>query len=137
MCKNRVELIFKPDIVNKPLTYNLIKIYDIKINIFQAKIYPEEEGHLIVDLMADTPEILDRGIAYLEKEGVEVKLLEKSIIFNKERCINCGACTGVCKSGALTMDNDTWELVINQDKCLFCEMCISACFVKALSMEIG
>ncbi len=137
MYKKRVELVFRPDIVNKPITYNLIKIYDIEINIFQARIFPEEEGHLIVDLKGKTKEIVDKGIDYLQKEGVIIRLLEKSIIFNAEKCINCGACTGVCKTGALTMDQETWELIVDHDKCLLCEMCLSACSIKALSMEIG
>jgi ferredoxin len=137
MYKKRVELVFSPGIVNKPLTYDLIKTYDIEINILQAKIFPEEEGLLIVDLTGKSKEMVDKGIAYLEEEGVNVKLLEKSIIFNEEKCINCGACTGVCKTGALTMDRETWELIVDQDKCLLCQMCLSACSVKALSMEIG
>jgi len=136
MSKKRVEMVFNPDIVKNPITYNLIKIYDIEINIYLAKIFPEEEGHLIVDLKADSVEVLDQGISYLEEEGVEVRLLEKSIIFDEEKCINCGACTGVCKTGALTMDTRKWELIVDQEKCIFCEMCISACFVNALSMEI-
>lgn len=137
MFKKRLSLKFSPEIVDKPITYQLLKNYKIVFNIIQARISPEEEGHLIIDFKSLEEDDINKVIDYLQSEGVEVKILEKSIIYNEERCINCGACTGVCKSGALSMDSGTYKLIVDNDKCLFCEMCLSACFVQALSLENG
>ncbi len=133
--KKRVLLTYSPAIVDKPITYDLIKKYDIVINILQAKIFPEEEGQLIIELEHKEEARLLEGIEYLEDVGVKVKILEKSIIFDRELCIDCGVCTGICKSGALTMDPKNWELEVNDSKCVLCEMCIIVCPVKALSLE--
>jgi L-aspartate semialdehyde sulfurtransferase ferredoxin len=135
MYKKRVKLTFHPGIVSKPLSYYLIKRFDIVINILQARIFPQEEGHLIVELLNDDEQHLINGIQYLRDEGVDVRILDETILFDQERCINCGACTGVCKTGALSMDQKTWELVVDQEKCLLCEMCIPVCPVNALSLD--
>lgn len=136
MCKKRLELVFGPEIVGKAITYNLIKKYDVIINVFQARILPDEEGYMVVDIKAKNEESIKKSVEYLQSEGVTVDFLEKSISYNQDRCINCGACTGVCRSGALLMDQESWELIVDQDKCLLCEMCLSACSMKALSLEI-
>lgn len=135
MYKKRVILNFSPEITDKPITYSLIKKYDVIVNILQAKIFPEEEGQLILELQNERKTHLEDGIQYLKNEGVKVRILDESIKCDDEKCINCGACTGVCKTGALTMDPETWELVVDQDKCLICEMCVSVCPVKALTLD--
>lgn len=135
MHRKRVMLIFHGGIVGKPIAYQLIKRYDIVINILQARIFPEEDGQLIIEMInEDEKQIID-GINYLEEEGVIVRELSETILFDENSCINCGVCTGVCKTGALTMAQKTWELVVDQEKCLLCEMCIPTCPVNALSME--
>lgn len=136
MYKKRLMLNFKAEIVDKPITYDLIKKYDLIINILQAKVFPEEEGQLIVEIQNDKEEHLLEGIKYLEDEGVEVYIIEETIKHDKKNCVDCGSCTAVCKSGALTMDQNTWELKLNQEKCFLCEMCIAVCPVKALSMGV-
>ncbi|MFW6034702.1 MAG: NIL domain-containing protein [Halothermotrichaceae bacterium] len=137
MVKKRLKLSFKSDIVSKPITYNLIKHYDTVINILQARIFPDEEGQLILDIKSESEDNIKRSIKYLQDEGVVVNVVEKTIVFDDDKCINCGACTGVCKAGALTLDKKTWELKVNQEKCVLCEMCLSACSVNAISLKIG
>ncbi len=135
MYKCRVLLTFHAGTVNLPLTYNLIKRFDIVVNILQAKVYPDEEGQLIVEMQNEQSEHIQEGIRYLESEGVTVQRLDEALRFDSDLCFHCGACTGVCKGGALTMAPDTWELVVAQEKCLFCGLCIDVCPVKALSLE--
>ncbi|MCG8512736.1 MAG: 4Fe-4S binding protein [Halanaerobiales bacterium] len=137
MIARRIELIFKPQAVSKPITYYLVKKFELIPNILQARIFPEEEGQLIMDLKGETEQELQAGIKYLAEEGVEVRVLARSIIHNREKCTDCGACTGVCKTGALTLNRENWELVLADHKCLFCEMCLDACPFQALSLETG
>ena len=137
MTKKRVQLVYYPKNVSKPIIYNLINHYDIVINIIQARILPDEEGKLIMDMEADDENYIDGGLNYLVGEGVDVKVLEKSIVYNEDDCIYCGACTGLCKTGALTMNKDTWKLNVDHEKCLLCGMCVEACSVNALSLEVN
>ena len=135
MYKKRILLNFPPHITDQPITCQLIRKYDVIVNILQAKIFPEEEGQLILELQNENEEDLKEGIDFLKENGVKVTVLEETINLNQESCINCGACTGVCKPGALTLNKNTWELEVDQDKCLLCEMCISVCPINALRLD--
>ena len=42
MTKKKIKLYFQPDKVNEPITYHLVKEYDIKFNILRAVV--EEKG---------------------------------------------------------------------------------------------
>ncbi|MFW5986277.1 MAG: NIL domain-containing protein [Halanaerobiales bacterium] len=137
MFKKRIQLVYHPDNVSKPIIYELVKHFDIVINIIQARILPDEEGKLIMDIEAQDRKYIDRGLEYLKDEGVDIRILEKSIIYEEGDCIYCGACTGLCKAGALTMDKETWKLNVEHEKCLLCGMCVSACAVNALSLEVN
>jgi len=132
--KERLMLKFPAKIVNKPLTYNLIKEYDLTINILQAKISPQEEGKLVVEIENGTEDKLKEGVAFLKNEGVEVVTLTESIIFNNNKCMECGVCTGVCKAGALTLNKDR-ELNIIQEKCILCGLCVDVCPVNVLELR--
>ena len=135
MYKKRILLNFPPHITDQPITSQLIRNYNVIVNILQAKIFPEEEGQLILELQNENEEDLKEGIDFLKENGVKVTVLEETINLNQESCINCGACTGVCKPGALTLNKNTWDLEVDQDKCLLCEMCISVCPVNALRLD--
>lgn len=135
MIRRRAILTFSPQTVKKPITYLLIKRFDIIVNILQARVFPAEEGLLIIEMQNEDLHHILEGVAYLESEGVGVRLIERSINCDRDRCTDCGACTGVCKAGALTLDHSSWELLVDQEKCLLCEMCISACPVRALRLE--
>ncbi len=132
--KKRLMLKFSAKIVNKPLTYNLIKEYDLTINILQAQISPQEEGKLIIEIKNEREDKLNEGVEFLKNEGVEVVTLTESIIFNNNKCIECGVCTGVCKAGALTLNNER-ELKIIQEKCVLCGLCVDVCPVNALELR--
>ncbi len=117
---------FPPQSGDKPLSYVLVKDYDIRINILKAEVMPGKRGNLLLEMEA-TQRNIDKGIAYLEKHHVECLPLDKQITLDQERCISCGNCTAVCFAGALTMNPETWELEFNKDECVACELCVKAC----------
>ena len=47
-------------------------------------------------------------------------------------CIGCGACTGVCPTASLSL-NDEGKSECNEDTCVTCGACIGACPVGAIS----
>ncbi|MFP4017355.1 MAG: NIL domain-containing protein [Halanaerobiales bacterium] len=137
MINKRLQLIYHPDNVSKAIIYDLVKNFDIVINIIQARILPDEEGKLVMDIKVHDEHFLNEALIYLKNEGVDVAILEKSISYNQEACVHCGACTGLCKAEALCMDKKSWELLVDQEQCLLCGMCVNACAFNALTLEVN
>ncbi|MBR2793547.1 MAG: 4Fe-4S binding protein [Solobacterium sp.] len=54
-----------------------------------------------------------------------------AVVVDKDVCIGCGACTGVCPVGALALDNDG-KSECNADNCISCLTCVGACPVSAI-----
>lgn len=133
MEKRRFVIKFTEDKFRKPLTYHLIKEYDLKVNILRATITEGQEGRLLVEIEAELNNI-QKGINYLKSEGVNVIPIEKQLNINSDNCIHCGACTAVCFSEALTMDTLTWEININKEKCVACGLCVKACPIKVINI---
>ena len=133
MKKKRYLLKFPPQSGDKALSYHLVKDYDIRINILKAEVRPGKTGSLVLELIG-TSENLKSGIEWLQKNNISCEPLDKKIHWNQPRCINCGNCTAVCFSGALTMD-ENWELKFNSDKCIVCELCVPACPLNLLEID--
>lgn len=134
MAKRKLVLHFPEESVSKPITYHLVKDFDLVINILRAQI-DENEGMLVVDLEGD-PEQIEKGIDYIREHGVVVQEAIKDIIVDTEACVSCGSCTGVCRPGALSMGAEgDWELVFDQERCVFCELCIKTCPIKAIRVQ--
>lgn len=52
---------------------------------------------------------------------------------NKEVCVGCGACLGVCPVEAISMENG--KAKIDQNKCIKCGACESMCPVGAINIK--
>jgi ferredoxin len=134
MKKIKISLTYPPDKVTKPITYHLIKDYDLQINILHADINLHKMGTLIVDIIGEEKNI-DDGIAFMEEQGIGCKIFTKTIIWNENNCVHCGACTAVCPSGALMINNTNWELAFEKEKCLVCGLCVKACPLKVINIS--
>lgn len=134
MIKRRFTMKFPSSTTKKPLTYHLIKDYDLKVNILRAAITEGQEGRLLMEVEADK-EDLEKGLDFLEKEGVTIIPLDQQMRWDKDKCIHCGSCTAVCFSGALHVDRNTWEVLLDSEKCVACGLCVSACPLKIISVE--
>ncbi|MBN1496125.1 MAG: 4Fe-4S binding protein [Spirochaetes bacterium] len=132
MKSKNVILIFDKKIMYKPLIFRLAKDFDIVFNVLEAKILPKLEGRIILELRG-TEESIATSIDYLTSEGVVVEPLSDKIVRDDERCINCGACTSVCRVDALCIDRQTMEVRFDPDKCVACGLCKIACPVGAMS----
>lgn len=132
--KRRYVLKFPPQSGDKPLSYVLVKEYDISINILKAEVIPGKRGNLLLELEG-TQANIKKGIKYLSDHQVECAPLDKKIMLNMEKCIHCGNCTAVCFAGALTMHPKTWELQFNKDECIVCELCVNACPLNLFKID--
>lgn len=134
--KRRMVLRFPADTVNEPITYTLIKEYDVLINILNADITHGKEGNLLIEIAGDKDKV-DKSMAYLESKQVEISPVIKTILFNESACIHCGACSSVCFSGALEMDSESRKLQFLPEKCVACELCIKACPLVLFELNFG
>lgn len=134
--KQRLVLRFPTGSVDEPITYTLIKTYDVMINILNADITHGREGNLLIEISGEK-EAVERAMSYLESKNVTVSPVVKTILFNQSECIHCGACASVCFPGALKMDTKSRELLFTADKCVACELCIKACPLQLFELNFG
>ncbi|MFW6054583.1 MAG: NIL domain-containing protein [Thermodesulfobacteriota bacterium] len=128
-----VLLIFNREIMYNPVIYQAAMKFGILFNILEARIWPRQEGRLVLQLEGKEKR-LEQAISFLEQEKVRVEVLSERVKRDLERCVHCGACTGVCKTGALDLDRQTMEVVFDPEKCLLCGQCRMACPMAAMSM---
>ncbi|MBN2279017.1 MAG: 4Fe-4S binding protein [Candidatus Marinimicrobia bacterium] len=133
--KKRYVLTFPSDTTNEPITYNLVKQFDIKINIIKAKINAGEEGTLLLEMDA-AQENIRKARKYLEENHIACQSVEKKVHWKEDECMHCGACTAVCFSQALTMDANR-QLIFNTEKCIVCELCVKACPLKLFEIHFS
>ena len=132
MPRKRFDLTFPPRQATKPITYHLVKDFDLTPNILRAQIQPGQEGRMLLELTG-SKETFDAGIAFLESEGITVQPAATDICLDETACVLCGLCTAVCRPGALTMDT-SGELVFDKYKCVYCEACVVACPRRAVTL---
>ena len=128
-----VLLIFQREVMYNPVISRTIKRYDIVFNILEAKILPKQEGRLILQLEGER-DLLDQAVAYMESEGVKVEVLTERFRRDEDKCVHCGACTAVCKTGALYIDRESMQVMFNPELCVVCGQCQLACPVKAVQV---
>jgi Fe-S-cluster-containing dehydrogenase component len=134
MQKKRIVLTFPPNLIEQPITYHLVKDYDLMINILSARVTPREEGKLVMEVSGKKKSI-DDGVQYLVNLGVNIQPLSKDINWYQDRCTHCSACIPVCRSGALSLDRKEMTVSLTKDRCIVCELCIPACPYKAMEIQ--
>lgn len=133
MAKKRLVLSFPPELIDEPITYQLIKKYDLMVNILSARITPKEQGRLIVVLSGKSAD-LEAGLRFIEELGVTVQPIAQDVRWHEDRCIECTACTSICPTGALSVARPEMRVSFNHEKCIVCELCIPACPYKAMEI---
>jgi len=133
MQKKKVVLTFPYKLINQPITYHLIKDYDLKVNILRARINPREEGRLMIEIGGEEKS-LEKGMNYLKELGVEVQSLAQDIRWLDERCTHCTVCIPICPTEAIILDRNQMIVSFDKDKCIGCGLCVPACPYKAVEI---
>jgi ferredoxin len=111
----------------KPIIYHLVKDHNLVVNVFRAKVTPEEEGYLVLDVTGTEGDI-ERGMDFVKTFNVTISYTNKGVIRDKEKCTHCGLCVAYCPTRALCITNDaTREVLYNEDDCIECLACIRIC----------
>lgn len=134
MAKKKVIFSFPPALVEEPITYVLIKEYDLQVNILRATVRPRDRGRMVVELKGKK-ENLDKAFEYLEDAGIQVDTLVQEMRHIPEQCVSCTACVPMCPTKALSVDKTSRELVFDHTKCIICEACIPSCSYGALESQ--
>jgi ferredoxin len=124
----RILLRFSENIVEKPITSQIILELKVPINIITAHV--DSKGG---EVLAEVPdEALQKVVKAFRKRGATVSI-PKLIEIDNEECISCGACLTLCPVEAITIDEDA-TVVFNQEKCLgsTCSACVDACPSRAI-----
>ena len=132
----RYILDFQSSEVSEPVIYRLIKDFDIKVNILRAEISSDQRGSMLVEMTAPEADIA-KAVEYLGKHSVAMIPLTQALAWKEDDCVHCGACTGVCFPGCLSMDRNTWKLLVDRDKCIACGLCVKACPFGLFSLRFG
>lgn len=133
MITKKMLLYFPQCATESPIVYHLVKDYDLKINIFRAKVTPDEEGFLLLDV-SGTEENIQKGIDYLKSLKIQINETVKGVSWEKDRCVQCGSCVPHCPTTALTIpDRSSMEILFNSNECIECLSCIKVCPFGALS----
>ena len=134
MAKRKVELRFTTELVDEPITYALVREFDLMFNILRAEVR-ESGGQLLIE-MEGKPAQISKGIEYLQSKGVEVKELNEFVTKDEARCTHCGACISICPADAMEMDHVTWQVRFDKDRCIACGLCVSACPPGAMRLRV-
>ena len=135
--KSKYVLGYSADTASEPILWKLVKEYDIRVNILRAEISPGQEGNLLVEFDVAEERNLKSAIAWIESIGVSCVSVAKRLAWEEAACTDCGACAGVCFSGALTIDRDSWKLTVDRDKCTACGLCVKACPFGCYRLDFG
>jgi len=115
----------------KPIIYHLVKDHNLKVNVFRAKVTPEEEGYLVLDLTG-TEQDIERAVDFVKTFNVTVNAAGKGLTWDPERCTHCGHCLTHCPTHALYIaDPATREIAFDEVKCIECLACIRVCTFNA------
>ncbi len=123
----RVLLYFPQSETEKPIVYHLVKDYNLVINIFRAKVTPEEYGYLVLDVTGSEEDI-ERGMDFVRTFNVQINEADKGVAWDEARCTHCGNCLPHCPTQALYIaDERTREIVFDSSLCVECLNCLNNC----------
>jgi len=127
---------FPKEVIDQPIIYNLVKRFDIEFNILKATILLQQEGVMVIEFQAHKAN-LQKGIEYLKEMGVKVRSMAGTIHRDEEKCYQCGACTGICPTGALSIKRPEMAVVFDAGKCTACGLCVGVCPARAMEVSLN
>ncbi|HIJ79036.1 MAG: 4Fe-4S binding protein [Desulfobulbaceae bacterium] len=127
---------FPKEVIDQPIICHLVKKFDIEFNILKATILLQQEGVMVIEFIGHAANI-KKGITYLKDLGVKVQSMAGNISRDEEKCYQCGACTGVCPTGALSLTRPEMAVPFAEDKCTACGLCVAVCPARAMTVSLN
>ncbi len=133
--KRRVVLTFPHELLDKPITYQLIKDFDLVVNLLKVKITPREEGLMVLEIEGDHLKF-EEGLKYLKKIGIHIESLIEDIKWDEDKCTHCTACLTVCPTQAFGINRQIMQVEFDKNKCIACGLCLSVCPYRAIEIVL-
>ncbi len=73
MAEQNVRLIYPPSVVNVPVIHQLIRRFDVTINIIRAEI-SADHGWLEIQVTGSPP-LIDEAFSWLKSQGIDVQVI--------------------------------------------------------------
>jgi ferredoxin len=133
MITRKFMLQFSKRAASQPLIYHLAKDYDLMVNIFRAKITPDESGYMVIDVSGEA-ENIQKAMQFFDSHEITIDENLKGLQWDEKKCVSCGACIVHCPSNALFFkDRNSMKVTFNDSICIDCMSCISHCPYNACS----
>ncbi len=121
---------------DQPIICRLVKQYGLDFNILKASVLFQHEGVMVLELSGHKEQV-QAGVEYLQKIGVGVEKLATIIHRDDDKCFECGACTGICPTGALHLKRPEMAVLFDVKRCTGCGLCVPVCPVRAMELSLG
>lgn len=125
---DRILLKFSERQIHQPITSQIILELGTSINILNADVTPHG-GSILMEVNSKD---VNRVVKAFQKKGVTVSL-QKRIVVDREKCIDCGACYSLCPVDAIAFEDDC-SVVFDEEKCISCGLCVDACPTRAITI---
>ncbi|MHC4184953.1 MAG: NIL domain-containing protein, partial [Planctomycetota bacterium] len=67
----------------KPIIYHLVKDHNLIVNIYRAKVTPEEEGYLVLDVTG-TEEDIEQAMTFVKTFNVSINYTGKGVTWDQD-----------------------------------------------------
>ena len=131
-----IYLSFPPEACGRPVVCNLALLFNLSFNILKADISPRHEGSLTLEV-SGSEENYRKGLSYLKENGVRITPASQKVSRDEDLCMHCGVCTSLCRTKALSVDQETRRIVFDVEKCSACGMCTRVCPVRAMIVDMS
>jgi len=123
----KLMLFFPRSECEKPIIYHFVKDYDLLVNVYRAKVTPEEFGYLVLDITGTRTNI-DKALDFVKTFDVTINYTGKGLSRDTQRCTHCGQCVSHCPTKALSIVNTaSREVNFDENKCIECLACVKVC----------
>ena len=125
---DRVLIKFSERQIHQPITSQIILELRVPINILNADVTPHG-GSILIEVPSKD---ISRVVKAFQDRGVTVTL-QKRIVVDREKCIDCGACYSLCPVDAIAFERN-YSVVFDEEKCISCGLCGDACPTRTITI---
>ena len=115
----------------EPVIAQVVLDTGVLINVERAQI-DSHEGEALIEVPDESLQLVRE---HMEALGATTRQLDRTILYDRDECVDCGACISICPQDVFAFDAD-WQLVVDEGKCVLCGKCQLACPHGALALQL-